>query len=144
METSPTFGLKEAVDMLNAQTQRSDNLWTLYWVIAGAVIGFTYAQQIVLSNWTVRLGLTIGFLVFTVVNITALWRTQETLAHLVKGIHEVADDPAQVDKTYAVALKQILRATGAEMLRFHLFLDTGVVVTLWLPDLLRAMKFGKQ
>lgn len=138
-----TFSLKEAIDLLNSQTQRSDSLWMFYWIVTGAVLGFGYGKEIVRDNWKVKLGLTLGYVVFTSINIGALWVTQETLVRLADGIRNAANNAQLVDPLFAPALKFIKRASGYEMLGFHLFLDVGVVLALWLPNLISRFQSGK-
>lgn len=121
------LSLKEAMDLLNAQTARGDSLWNFYMLVSVGVLtlGLDNAE-----DWHGKTVLSLAFFIFAAVNAAVLYRTQEgaTLLYDVIRARADADDPEPELKT---ALVKLRRATPRRMLWFHLVLDLVVIAALW-------------
>jgi hypothetical protein len=136
MDVAPIFGLKEAVGLLNDQTARSDRLWNIYMAAAGFAITYGLKLEVGLPV----LALSLIFVVFTLVNMGALYQTHDTINALYKGMGNDLHGNTHVNVEYSRALLKLKRAKPKQSLAFHLVWDTVVLITLWSPALYKAVK----
>ncbi len=112
------LSLKEAMDLLNAQTSRGDALWNFYMLVAVGVLtlGLDNAE-----DWHGKIVLSLAFVIFAAVNAAVIYRTQEG-ATLIYDVIQVRADAENPEPQLRVALT---------MLWFHLVLDIVVIAALW-------------
>ncbi|HEX5707108.1 MAG TPA: hypothetical protein VFX96_07420 [Pyrinomonadaceae bacterium] len=119
--------LKEAMDLLNAQTSRGDAMWNFYMLVSVGVLTLGLEKA---EDWHTKIVLSLAFLIFASVNAAVLYRTQEgaTLLYDVIRTRADADNP---EPELRIALTKLKRATPRRMLWFHLVLDIVVIAALW-------------
>ena len=128
MNETTSFGLKEAVDLLNVHTARSDTLWNFYALVAIGVLTLGLDKA---EDWHGKIVLSSAFLVFALVNLGALRQTQATSTLLYAGIKGRVEEEERLRPEFRDAHLRLRRATPRQTLAFHAILDLGVLAALW-------------
>jgi len=124
--------LAKIFDLYNSQTTTVNTLWNIYIVLALGILGFIYKDAEMRANWRIKIGFTVGFLVFAQANRTAILRSQNILFAIKTFLHGSAVEEAS-------PFRQVLLAHEAQNPKRiglgHLIFTALVLLAMWLPEL---------
>lgn len=141
------FNLNEAVSLFNEQTGALNSLWSFYAVVAFGLLGFTYRGIKIRGESSLRITLSIGFILFSWANWTAMRRTQDILSSVVSGIHQVLRDEnaaGLIAPPFRTTLEKFEVTPVPKVFWFHLLLDVGVLLGMWLPNIVALIRPNKR
>lgn len=122
------LSLKEAIDLLNAQTGRGDALWNIYMLVSVGILTLGLDDA---EDWHGKLVLSAAFVTLAAVSAAVLYRTQEAALLLYEGVARRAEASKSLEQDFRSALARLKRASPKRMLLFHLILDVVVLTALW-------------
>ena len=90
--------LAKIFDLYNSQTSTVNTLWNIYIAIALGTLGFIYKDPEMRGNWRIKIGFTVGFLVFALSNRTAILRSQNILFAIKTFLHASAVEEGSLNR----------------------------------------------
>jgi hypothetical protein len=134
-----TLAIEKLLDLYNTQNAALNTLWNFLSIISLGILGFVYKDKESRENWRVKIGLSIGYLLFSIGNLFALRKGQEIVIALSNAIKAAATDSS--------LNSDVLRAHSAitvfEITLYQLIMLGVVLLAIWLPNIILWLK-GEQ
>ena len=129
------FSLKDAVDLYHSFEGTTYELWTLFTVVASAVLGFAFSKETKTEKpYKFGLLLSAAFLFFAISNHVALIRAQRTVFNVVAGMKEyIKNNETKLPSEFISSLTGVEATYPGQVSLFHWACTLLVLVAIWIP-----------
>jgi hypothetical protein len=125
--------IKQALDIYVAQVGIINTLWNIFELVALAMLGYVYKDRTLMSEWKIKVGLSVGFSVFAWGNNEAMSRSQNILVAATTYLnHSDSSDP-----TFNQVLQSHAAVSVCSISTAHLVFTLLVLAAMWLPNLVQ-------
>lgn len=135
-----TEEIKKILDVYIAQTGIINTLWNIFLAISLAILGYIYKDRTLMDDWKIKIGLTVGFSLFSLGNSSAIVRSQEILVSSVTFFQRVSNS---VSSELSQFLKSHTAISVSSMRVSHVFFTTVILLAMWLPNIAKIFSNGR-
>jgi hypothetical protein len=131
-----TLEIGKLIDLYNTQNGAINTLWNFLSIVSLGILGFVYKDKESREDWRVKVGLSIGYILFATGNLIALRKAQGITVAISKAIKAVATDSGVISEV----LKAHAAITISEITIYQLTLVFVVLLAMWLPNIFLWLK----
>lgn len=130
--------LAKILDLFNAQTSAVNTLWNIFIGVNLAIIGFLYNKDLKLGgDWKIKVGFTIGFLIFAFANQAAIVSSHEIRYAISKFLKNLTEESPSRVQPILLAHRVV---PTSKIRNAHLAFTIMVALVMWSPDIANLLK----
>jgi len=131
-----TLEIVKLLDLYNTQNGAINTLWNFLSIVSLGLLGFVYKDKESREDWRVKIGLSIGYILFSIGNLVALRRAQGITVAISNAINAAATDTSVTSEV----LKAHLAITVFDITVYQLIIVGVVLLAMWLPNIILSLK----